>query len=251
MSAPALRVAVIGSGGRLGGFALELLRGAAGFELVGAYDSRDDWTRAIRSSGAQVALEATRAGLGCEHGLALLEAGVRPVIATSGVSPEEGLRLDHEARRRNLGGLIVPNFSLGSALLQRFAAEAARHFPDAEIVELHHERKQDAPSGTALETARRMAAERDGAAAAPEREGEPRERGGRHGGIPVHSVRLPGLYAHQVVLLGAPGETLELRHDMSGPAAFGPGIRAALTYAAAAEGVARGIEHALRSAARP
>jgi len=251
VSAGALRVAVVGAGGRLGAFALELLRGAPGFELVGAYDSRDDWPRAIRSSGAQVALEATRAGLGCEHGLALLAAGVRPVIATSGVSPEEGERLDREARRLRLGGLIVPNFSLGSLLLQRFAAEAARHFPDAEIVELHHERKHDAPSGTALETARRMAAERDASRAQRERPDEPRERGGRRDGIAVHSVRLPGLYAHQVVLLGAPGETLELRHDMSGPAAFGPGIRAALAHAATAEGVARGLEHALRSAGQP
>lgn len=240
-----LRVAVVGAGGRLGRFAAELLREAAGFELVGTYDSKDDWPAQVGASGAQVALEATRAGLGCEHGLALLGAGVRPVIGTSGVSLEDGERLDAEARRLGLGGLIVPNFSLGSLLLQRFAAEAARHFPDAEIIELHHERKADAPSGTAAETARRMADARDASRAVPERADEPRERGARHGGIPVHSVRLPGLYAHQEVLLGAPGETLTLRHDMSGPQAFGPGLLAALRYAARAQGIARGLQHAL------
>jgi 4-hydroxy-tetrahydrodipicolinate reductase len=177
--------------------------------------------------------------------MALLEAGVRPVVATSGVTPEQGDKLDRYARERGLGGLVVPNFSLGSLLLQRFAAEAARHFPDAEIVELHHERKADAPSGTAAETARRIAAARRSAPRTPRRSEEPRDRGGFHEDVPVHSIRLPGLYAHQEVLLGAPGETLTLRHDMSGPAAFGPGMLAALRYAASAVGVARGLEHAL------
>lgn len=244
MSGPRLRVAIIGARGRLGSFACELLGRSPQFELVGAFGSDDDWPREVAVASAQVALEATRAGLGYEHGLALLAAGVRPVIATSGVSLEEGSRLDQEARRLGLGGLIVPNFSLGSLLLQRFAAEAARHFAEAEIIELHHERKLDAPSGTALETARRMSVARR----APDRSRSadaPRERGGTHGGIPVHSVRLPGLYAHQEVLLGAPGETLSLRHDMSGPAAFGPGICASLSYAGTVLGIARGLEHAL------
>lgn len=245
MSAARLRVAIVGARGRLGSFAREFLAQDGRFDVVGAFDSDDDWPRGVAACAAQVALEATRAGLGCEHGLLLLAAGVRPVIATSGVSLEDGRRLDQEARRLGLGGLIVPNFSLGSLLLQRFAAEAARHFGDAEIVELHHERKRDAPSGTALETARRMAAARAQEAGRGERGDQPRERGGVHDGIPVHSVRLPGLYAHQEVLLGAPGETLSLRHDMSGPAAFGPGICAALLYAASARGVARGLEHAL------
>lgn len=251
MSAAVLRVAVVGAGGRLGAFALQFLGGCPEFELVGAFDSQDDWPSTIRGSGAQVALEATRAGLGCEHGLALLAAGVRPVIATSGVSLDDGERLDREARRLRLGGLVVPNFSLGVLLLQRFAAEAARHFPDAEIIELHHERKADAPSGTAVETARRMAQTRAAPRAEPVLAGEPRERGARHDGIPVHSVRLPGLYAHQEVLLGAPGETLSLRHDMAGPAAFGPGIRAALLHAAGAVGVARGLERALSFGPEP
>jgi len=245
LSVPALRVAVIGAGGRLGALTVELVRSVPDLELVGAWSSRDDWLRALPTSRAQVALEATRAGLGAEHALALLAAGVRPVVATSGVTPGEGERLDREARRLGLGGLIVPNFSLGALLLQRFAAEAARHFPDAEILELHHERKADAPSGTALETARRMGAARDGGRAQPARADEPRERGGRHAGIPVHSVRLPGFYAHQEVLFGAAGESLRLCHDMSGPAAFGPGILAALRFAASAVGVARGLEHAL------
>jgi 4-hydroxy-tetrahydrodipicolinate reductase len=245
VSTERIAVAVVGVHGRLGGFAAGLLEGREDTDLVGRYDADDDWQRSIAASGARVALETTVAGLGYVHGMALLEAGVRPVIATSGVTPEQCERLDRYARERDLGGLVVPNFSLGSLLLQRFAAEAARHFPDAEIVELHHERKADAPSGTAAETARRIAAARRQAPRAPRRDDEPRDRGGLHDDVPVHSVRLPGLYAHQEVLLGAPGETLTLRHDMSGPAAFGPGILAAMRYAATAVGVARGLEHAL------
>ncbi len=245
MSAQRLAVAIVGARGRLGGFAASLLESRADFELVGRFDSNDDWPAQIAGSGARVALEATVAGLGYEHGVALLEAGVRPVIATSGVTPDQCERLDALARKLQLGGLVVPNFSLGSLLLQRFAAEAARHFPDAEIVELHHERKADAPSGTAAETARRIAAARASRPIAPRRPDDPRERGGLHADVPVHSVRLPGLYAHQEVLFGAPGELLSLRHDMSGPAAFGPGILAALRYAATATGVARGLETAL------
>jgi 4-hydroxy-tetrahydrodipicolinate reductase len=249
VSSERIAVAVVGVHGRLGGFAAGLIEGREDLELVGRYDADDDWQRAIGGSGARVALEATVAGLGYVHGMALLEAGVRPVIATSGVTPEQCEKLDRYARERGLGGLVVPNFSLGSLLLQRFAAEAARHFPDAEIVELHHERKADAPSGTAAETARRIAAARTTSPRAPRRPDEPRERGGFHDDVPVHSVRLPGLYAHQEVLLGAPGETLTLRHDMSGPAAFGPGLLAALRHAARAAGVARGLEHALGTTA--
>lgn len=245
MSSQVLRVAVVGASGRLGKFAAELLGSLPEFELVACYDAGDAWVERVARSGAQVALEATRAGLGGEHGLALLAAGVRPVIATSGVGDGELEALDREARQRELGGLVVPNFSLGSLLLQRFAAQAARHFADIEIVELHHERKADAPSGTAAQTARRIAQARRAAPLCSAQVDEPRERGGRHDGVPVHSIRLPGLYAHQEVLCGAPGELLSLRHDMSGPAAFGPGILAALRFAAHALGVERGLEHAL------
>ncbi len=160
----------------------------------------------------------------------MLEAGVRPLIGTSGVTLEENARLDALARERSLGGLVVPNFSLGMWLLQRAAAEAAVHFEKAEIVEMHHEKKRDAPSGTALDTAERMNAARGNASLE-----------GSSTPIPIHSVRLPGLYAHQLVILGSAGETYTLRHDMMGPEAFGPGILAGLAHAARAEGVGRGI----------
>lgn len=237
---PVLRIAVIGARGRLGGFACALLRNVAGYELVGEYDHASDWAPAIRASGAQLALEATRAGLGFEHGIKLLDAGVRPVIATSGITLEQNAALDARARELSLGGLVVPNFSVAVLLLQRAAADLASYFTHAEIVELHHERKLDAPSATAIETARRIAASNSFAPSG----GAP--RGHVVDNVPIHSVRLPGLYAHQEILLGRPGELVTLRHDMSSPEAFGPGILLALRYASNATGVARGLELALK-----
>jgi 4-hydroxy-tetrahydrodipicolinate reductase len=245
VSAP-LKVAVIGARGRLGGFACALLKQVEGVELVADYGRADDWPAAIRTSGAQVALEATHAGLGFEHGSTLLEAGVRPVIATSGVTLEQNAALDALAKELGLGGLVVPNFSVAALLMQRAAAELASYFTHAEIVELHHERKRDAPSATSLETARRIAAARP-EPFANESSSAP-ARGHVASNIPIHSVRLPGLYAHQEILLGRPGELLTLRHDMSTPEAFGPGILLALRFAANAIGVARGLDVALARA---
>lgn len=220
-----LAVAILGVRGRMGRFAQELLRRTEGFAVVAEITRGDDLAAALRSSGAKVGLDVTRAGLGFEHGRIMLEGGVRPLIGTSGVTLEENSRLDALARKLSLGGLVVPNFSLGMFLLQRAAAEAAMHFEQAEIVEMHHEKKRDAPSGTSLDTAERMRAARESSAVP----------------IPIHSVRLPGLYAHQLVILGGAGETYTLRHDMTGPEAFGPGILAGLAYAARAQGVGRGI----------
>lgn len=230
MSAERLPVAVVGARGRLGALACEAIGAAGDLELVGRLEARDALEPSLRASGARVVLECTRAGLGYEHARRILELGLRPVVGTSGVSLEETRALDELARARNLGGIVVPNFSVGMWLLQRAALEAARHFPQCEIIEMHHEKKLDAPSGTALDTAERLRALRtDGKAP------------------PIHSVRLPGLYAHQLLIFGSSGESYTLRHDMSGPAAFGPGILAALRYAARASGVARGLDAALGS----
>ena len=224
-----LPVAIVGADGRMGRFAQDLIAKSAEFAVVAAVGRGDDLGAVLARTKPVVALDVTRAGLGFEHGAAMLEAGVRPLIGTSGVSLEENASLDRIARELGLGGLVVPNFSLGMWLLQQAAVEAARRFANAEIVEMHHERKTDAPSGTALDTAERMRA----------------ARGEGSAEIPINSVRLPGLYAHQVVTFGAPGETYTLRHDMSGTAAFGPGILRGLAYAATALGVGRGIGVAL------
>ena len=239
-------VVILGARGRMGRFAAELLATAEGFEVAAGLDVDDDLDAALAECGATLGLDLTVAGLGCDHGLALLEHGLRPVIGTSGVSLEENQRLDRRARELSLGGLVVPNFSLGIFCLQRAVEEAARHLPEVEIVELHHTGKRDAPSGTALDTAERIARARGEAADGDESADEnDASRGLRHHGVPIHSLRLAGAFSHQEVLCSGPGETLTVRHDMLGPEAFGPGILAALRYAATATGVARGIGAAL------
>lgn len=225
-----LRVAVVGAAGRLGRFACECLSRDARFDLVARVDVDDDYAAVLAEVRPVVALDATRAGLGYEHATRMLDLGVRPLVGTSGVTPEENANLDAQARALGLGGLVVPNFSLGMCLLQRAAVEAARVFPRVEIVEMHHERKVDAPSGTALDTAERIRAANP---AVP--------------GVSIHSVRLPGHYAHQLVVFGGAGETYTLRHDMSGPEGFEAGIRAGCLHAARAVGVGRGLALALEA----
>lgn len=232
-----VRVAVVGAAGRMGRFACGLVERAPETVLVARILSSDDLEVQLARCDALVGLDVTRAGLGLPHALAMLAAGVRPVIGTSGVSAADTVALDRRARELGLGGIVVPNFSLGMWLLQRAACLAAPYLPSVEIVELHHDQKRDAPSGTSLDTAERLRAARGPGRDEASADGD----GGRGGEIPIHSVRLPGLYAHQEVLFGAPGETLTLRHDMHGPDAFGPGLLAALRYAATATGVARGI----------
>ncbi len=225
----ARRVAVIGARGRMGRFSVELLGRSREFEVVAEIQREDDLGVALVESRAELGLDFTAAGVGFEHGRALLQAGIRPVVGTSGVSPAENAELDRLARSVGLGGLVVPNFSLGVVLLQRAALLVAARFAACEIVEQHHERKKDAPSGTALDTAERIAA----------------LQGRGPGEVPIHSVRLPGVYARHEVLFGAPGETLLVRHDMAGPEAFGPGILCALRHASRASGVGRGLGVAL------
>jgi 4-hydroxy-tetrahydrodipicolinate reductase len=233
VSAP-LRIAVVGARGRMGRLACALVDEADDLELAGALDRADDLAQGLRDARAEVALDFTEAGLGAEHARRMLAAGVRPVIGTSGVSLEENEALDRDARERGLGGLVVPNFSLGVWVLTRACELAARHFDAAEIVELHHAGKKDAPSGTAVATAELLAGIWGRADAS---------------GVPIHSVRLPGLYSNQEVLFGGRGETLSLRHETYDIACFAPGILAALRYAPHAEGVARGIGPAFEHAA--
>lgn len=220
------RVAIVGAAGRMGRLACALLGEAEDFEVVAELGRADALESALPASGAELGLDLTVAGSGARHAELMLEHGVRPVVGTSGVSLDENASLDLLARSLGLGGLVVPNFSLGVWLLQRACEEAARFFPEAEILEMHSPAKKDAPSGTALDTAERMAAARD-TLASPS--------------TPIHSVRLPGLFSNQEVMFGGRGEVLRLRHETYSMQCFEPGILAALRYAATAQGVGRGI----------
>ena len=141
---------------------------------------------------------------------------------------------------------IAPNFAIGAVLLMRFAEQAARHLPSAEVIELHHDQKVDAPSGTALLTARRIAAARRASPASPaDDERHPGARGADVDGVRVHSVRLPGLVAHEEVLLGGQGQTLTIRHDSTDRTSFMPGVLLAIKTVGGRPGLTVGIDELL------
>jgi 4-hydroxy-tetrahydrodipicolinate reductase len=180
---------------------------------------------------------------------AALEAGVIPLVGTTGLSPTDLDEVRGLCEKHATAALVAPNFALGAVLLMRFAAEAARYLPDVEICEMHHEKKLDAPSGTAARTAELIAEARSGAPSgdAPGAfEKFAGSRGGRAaGGIPVHSLRLPGFVASQEVIFGAPGQRLSLRHDSIDRASFMPGVVLAIRKARMLSGLVVGLENLL------
>lgn len=256
-----VRVGVVGAGGRLGRVAcravaeaddLDLVAGvqpsAAGStlgQLVGvAGDAPVAAEVAALGGVVDVAVEVTRPPLGAAHAATLAAAGVHVVVGTSGVSADDVASLREVNAGDGAGNvLVVPNFAVGAVLLQRFAEQAARHMPNVEVVELHHDGKVDAPSGTALATADRVAGARR---AAPDVVGgdeeHPGARGFVHRGVPVHAVRLPGLVAHQEVLLGGTGELLTIRHDSLSRDSFATGILLAVRGVASLPGVTVGLD---------
>lgn len=180
---------------------------------------------------------------------AALEAGVIPLVGTTGLSPADLDVVRGLCEKHATAALVAPNFALGAVLLMRFAAEAAHYLPDVEILEMHHEKKLDAPSGTAARTAELIAEARQGTPAALPAgafEKFPGARGGRAAGdIPVHSLRLPGFVASQEVIFGAPGQRLSLRHDSIDRASFMPGVILAIRKARAFSGLVVGLENVL------
>jgi len=169
------------------------------------------------------------------------------VVGTTGLGPDEleevGKQLELENGESNV--IFAPNFALGAVLMERFAGIAVRVFPAAEIIELHHDQKADAPSGTAIATARRLEQERASAYHGPDAELLPGARGGDQDGIRIHSVRLPGLVAHQEVIFGAQGQTLTIRHDATDRSSFMPGVLLAIKAVSTRPGLTVGLESLL------
>jgi 4-hydroxy-tetrahydrodipicolinate reductase len=198
-----IRVVVAGAAGRMGEAVCQAVRDAADMELVAAVDPLLGSDLAGALDRADVAVDFTQPDKAVANATACLAAGVHVVIGTSGFDMQE---LERVASGAPANVFVAPNFAIGAVLMMRFAAEAAPHMAKAEIVELHHDRKLDAPSGTAARTAELMAQ----AASTPP--------------PPIHSVRLPGLVAHQEVIFGDLGQTLTIRHDTTSREAFMPGV---------------------------
>jgi len=171
------------------------------------------------------------------------KSGVNLVIGTTGLSPDDLREMETLAAEHKVGIVVAPNFALGAVIMIHLAKVAARYLDYAEIIELHHDKKIDAPSGTALATARAMAAARDKPFSRPaQQEQTPDSRGEQVEGITVHSVRLPGLLAHQEVIFGGPGQTLNIRHDTISRECFMPGIILAIREVVKHQGLIYGLD---------
>ncbi len=170
------------------------------------------------------------------------EHGVNLVIGTTGLTADDISEIDRLARASQVGAVVAANFALGAILMIHLAKLAAKYLDYAEIVELHHHQKADAPSGTALATARAMAAARDKPFSYPEKGKPSSSRGEPVDGVTIHSVRLPGLLAHQEVLLGGPGQTLSIRHDTISRECFMPGVILAIREVVKRQGLVYGLD---------
>ena len=242
-----IRVLVNGARGRMGTLACDTVRSAADLLLVDETDLGDDLAERIRASNAAVVIDFTHHDVALACFRTIVEAGARPVSGTSGFGEAEIAEAGRILLEANAGGVIVPNFSLGAVMMMTFAATAARLFPHVEIIETHHDRKRDAPSGTAERTAEMVAAARGEPPEPKVEESErfPGARGARVRGVPVHSLRLPGALAHQEVLFSATGEILTIRHDSLSRDCFREGILLAVRSAPGAVGLVLGLEKLL------
>jgi len=204
-----------------------------------------DLAAALAASHPDVLVDFTAPKAAMPHAETAIRQGVRPVIGTSGLELAQIEQLDKLCRERGIGGLVAPNFSIGAILMMKFSEAAARYFPHVEIIEYHGDQKLDAPSGTAVQTAERIAANRQEI-----RQGNPLEeeriegaRGGYFNGFRIHSVRLPGVFAQQEVIFGAFGQTLKIRHDSYDRAGYMPGVNTAIKKILTVTGMIYGFEH--------
>jgi 4-hydroxy-tetrahydrodipicolinate reductase len=239
-----IRVGVLGANGRMGAEVCRAVEAADGMTLVAGVDVGDD-REVLR--GAEVVVDFTTPGAVMDNLEWCIHAEVNAVVGTTGFDDKRlGQVRNWLEDARSVGVLIAPNFGIGAVLMMRFAATAAPYFDSVEIIELHHPRKIDAPSGTARRTAELVARARSGR---PSPDATEQELDGARGtdvsGVRIHAVRLEGLVAHQEVLLGGHGETLTIRHDSLSRESFMPGVLLGVRWIREHPGLTVGIEGAL------
>lgn len=242
-----IHILVNGAFGRMGQMVVKTIQEYPEFELVGQTGRGYDLAKAITDSHAEVVIDFTHPSTVFENVKTIIEAGARPVIGTSGLTQEQISLLQDRCLALKRGGIIAPNFSIGALLMMKFAKEAAKYMPHVEIIEMHHDKKADSPSGTALRSAE-LIVEGNLAINQPPltmRETIPGAGGANHHGVPIHSVRLPGLLAHQQIIFGETGETLILRHDSIDRQCFMGGIRLACEKVIKLDKLVYGLEEVL------
>ncbi len=260
-----IRVLVVGAAGRMGRELVRAVCAEKDLELVGAVDRSgagrdatslagaqgasvsimDSLAEAIAQTSPEVVVDFTVPDAVMGNARAALRAGVATVIGTTGLTKENLEELARLCEERKTPALVAPNFAIGAVLMMQFAAQAARHFDSAEIIELHHAGKRDAPSGTALRTAQLMLGAQGSKLAGAQSSNGRTARGQAEGEIHIHSVRLPGLLAHQEVILGGLGQTLTIRHDSTSRESFMPGVLLAIRKVRHLRGLTVGLERIL------
>lgn len=261
----AIRLLVVGAAGRMGQEVVRAVCAQEDMELVGAADRSgagqdavklagaaggpvvitDSLTDAISASSPEVVVDFTVPDAVMGNARTAVKAKVAAVIGTTGLGKENLQELARLCEEFKTPALVAPNFAMGAVLMMQFAAQAARHFDSAEIVELHHAGKHDAPSGTSLLTAQLMASAPGSKFAGKESSNGRTARGRAEGAIHIHSVRLPGLVAHQEVIFGGIGQTLTIRHDSTSRESFMPGVLLAIRKVRSLRGLVVGLERIL------
>ncbi|PLT35258.1 4-hydroxy-tetrahydrodipicolinate reductase [Bacillus sp. V5-8f] len=260
-----IKIIIAGPRGRMGREAVKMVQETEGYRLVAALDKKhggmnmndiegfhgidapvySDPEKCFSDVKADVLIDLTTPEVGMLHAETALTHGIRPVVGTTGFTNEDLERLDRLTKETGLGCIIAPNFAVGAILMMKFSQMAAKYFADVEIIELHHDQKLDAPSGTAVKTAEMIKSVRQS-----KEQGHPNEketiegaRGANIDGMHVHSVRLPGLIAHQQVMFGADGQMLTLRHDSFNRASFMSGVKLSVDTVVKQNSLVYGLEN--------
>ena len=253
-----INVIIAGFKGKMGSTAVEMVNGDTDLSLAALVDPFATETEVggvpvfknkeeVAGVEADVWVDFTTPKFAYENTRFALENGFAPVVGTTGFTSEEIEELTALSAEKGLGGLIAPNFAIGAILLMQFAAQAAKYFPNLEIIELHHDKKKDAPSGTAVKTAELISQVWPTLlqGAADEEELIAGARGAAFDGFRIHSVRLPGLVAHQEVIFGAQGEGLTIRHDSYDRISFMSGVNLGIKEVVHRSQLVYGLEHLL------
>jgi 4-hydroxy-tetrahydrodipicolinate reductase len=249
MSEP-IKVAVAGHRGKVGSILAAAFQSVEGIEYVGGVGRGDDLAAFLREKRPRALVDFTRPSEALHNALAAVAAGASPVVGTTGLSGADVDKLETACKGKGLGGIVAPNFAIGAVLMMQMADIAAPHFDAVEIIEMHHAAKLDAPSGTALSTARRLAARRGDKPFShrkAEKETLAGTRGGEEGHVAVHSIRLPGFVADQEVIFGLPGQTLTIAHRTTSREAYVPGVLLAIRKVVAGPQFYRGLDQVLGS----
>lgn len=242
-----IKVLVNGAKGRMGSETVRAVANAVDLELVGQTDMGDDLAQAIRDTKAEVVVDFTLPAAAMKNVRAILQNKAHAIVGTTGLSSTNLSEIKKLCSKNRVNCVVAPNFAIGAVLMMKFAKEAAHYMPEVEIIELHHDKKVDSPSGTAIKTAELILADRKNIKRKTRKDVQKVKncRGGSLGGIHIHSVRLQGLVAHQEVIFGGLGQTLKIRHDSISRESFMPGVTMAIRKVKKIKGLVYGLENLL------